>query len=341
MKNLILSIFSLLCIFNLSAQEDAITSQYLINPYYINPGAAGINDLHNFHAAYRTALTTLPNNPATYYASYNGMVGKKVAMGALLLNDQLASINKYKMQLSYAYSWMSNADSRMGLGLNAEFHQLNLDEGVLTDQHQQQGDPYLTAAVEGAQYFDATVGLYGIYKGKLFYGVTLPNLVRARLNEKTDEDLDAFETAFKNYTATVGYRFDVKDYEFGVEPSVMVRKGYSSPVITDINLKAYFLKNKLVAGGTVRIIDGETLMGVLMGVKLGALRLYYQYDLSYQNTQKYHAGSHEFTINFEFAVKKKMTPEEEAKAKEEAAMKASQDNKEMTKPLDPMPEKKN
>lgn len=319
MKKLIIFTISILAIIRLSAQDDVITSQYLINPYYVNPGAAGINDMVNFNAAYRSSLNSLPNHPNTYYASFNGMVAKKVALGALLLNDKIASINKYRMQLSYAYSWMANQDTRLGLGLNTEFHQINLDKGLGSNPYEETGDPTLLNAIDGAQYFDATVGLYGLYKGKLHFGVTLPNLVRARLNKGTDEELNSFETAFKNYTVNIGYRFDVKDYEFAVEPSVMVRKGYTTPVVTDIAIKTYFLQNKLIAGGLARIIDGETIMGMLIGAKFGALRLYYSYDVSFQNTQKYHAGSHEFSINFELPSKKKLTAEEEAKANEEKA----------------------
>ncbi len=319
MKNLIIFTISILSIIRLSAQDDVITSQYLINPYYVNPGAAGINDMVNFNAAYRSSLSTLPGHPNTYYASFNGMVAKKVALGAMLLNDQIASLNKYRMQLSYAYSWMANQDTRLGLGLSTEFHQINLDKSVATSPFEDPGDPYIQSAIDGTQYFDATVGLYGLYKGKLHFGLTFPNLVRTRLNKGIDQEVDAFQTAFKNYTANIGYRFDIKDYDFAVEPSVMVRKGYTTPVVTDIAIKTYFLQNKLIAGGLARIIDGETIMGMLMGVKFGSLRLFYSYDVSFQNTQKYHAGSHEFSLNFELPNKKKMTPEEEAKEKEDKA----------------------
>ncbi|HMG15558.1 MAG TPA: PorP/SprF family type IX secretion system membrane protein [Saprospiraceae bacterium] len=319
MKKLIIFTISILAVIRLSGQDDAITSQYLINPYYVNPGAAGINDMVNFNAAYRSSLNSLPGHPNTYYASFNGMVAKRVALGALLLNDQIASLNKYRMQLSYAYSWLANPDTRMGLGLSTEFHQINLDKGVGNNPYEEIGDPILLTAIDGTQYFDATVGLYGLYKGKLHFGVTLPNLVRARLNKGTDEELDAFETAFKNYTVNLGYRFDIKDYDFAVEPSIMLRKGYTTPAITDIAIKAYFLQNKLIIGGLARIVDSETIMGMLMGIKFGSLRLFYSYDVSFQNTQKYHAGSHEFSLNFELPSKKKMTAEEEAKAAEEKA----------------------
>ncbi|MBL7830624.1 MAG: type IX secretion system membrane protein PorP/SprF, partial [Saprospiraceae bacterium] len=291
--------------------------QYLVNPFFVNPAAAGINGLNNFHGSYRSSMNGLQNNPTTYYVSYNGMVGKKVGLGAMLLNDKVASINKYRMQLSYAYNWMASQNLKMGLGLSTEFHQINLDKNVSDNTYQQSGDPTLLNAIDGSQYFDATAGIYGVYKNKLSFGLSVPNLVRARLNKGTDQELDAFETAFQHFTATLGYRFDVKDYDFAIEPSLMVRKSYAAPVITDLNVKTYFLQNTLMAGGTCRIIDGETLMGVLLGARFGTMRVYYNYDVSFQNTQKYHSGSHEFTVNFEFAGKKKMTPEEESMKKME------------------------
>lgn len=318
MKKLIIYSIIFFAVHKLSAQDESINSQYLVNPFFVNPAAAGINGMHNFHGSYRSALTSLPNNPSTYYVSYNGMVGKKVGLGAMLLNDKVASLNKYRMQLSYAYNWMASADLKMGIGLSTEFHQINLDNGVKNNVYQEGGDLTLLNAIDGSQYFDATAGIYGIYKNKLSFGLSVPNLVRARLNKGTDEELDAFETAFQHYTANLGYRFDVKDYDFALEPSIMVRKSFTGPVITDLNLKTYFLQNTLIAGGTVRIINNETLVGVLLGAKVGSLRVYYNYDVSFQNTQKYHSGAHEFTVNFEFAGKKKMTAEEEAMKKMDA-----------------------
>ncbi len=312
MKNLLIYSIIFLAAIKVSAQDESINSQYLVNPFFVNPAAAGINGMHNFHGSYRTALSSLPNNPSTYYVSYNGMVGKKVGLGAILLNDKVASLNKYRMQLSYAYNWLASADLRMGIGLSTEFHQINLDNGVKNNVFQEGGDGTLLNAIDGAQYFDATAGVYGVYKNKLSFGLSVPNLVRARLNKGNDEELDAFETAFQHFTANVGYRFDVLDYDFGIEPSIMVRKSYTGPVITDVNVKTYFLQNSVVAGATARVIDGETLVGVLLGAKVGSLRVYYNYDVSFQNTQRYHSGAHEFTVNFEFAGKKKMTAEEEA-----------------------------
>lgn len=311
MKKLIVSIILLAAAVRLSAQDESVNSQYLINPYFSNPAAAGMNGLHNFHGSYRTALTTLPNNPTTYYVSYDGLVGKKVGMGALLLNDRVASLNKYRMQLSYAYNWMAAESLRMGVGLNAEFHQINLDKKAGDNPFQQPGDPAILTALDGAQYFDATAGVYGVYKDKFRFGVSVPNLVRARLNKSTDEELNAFETAFQYFTANVAYRFDAKEYDFAIEPSVMVRKSYGAPIITDINLKTYFLKHTLMAGGTLRVIDRETLVGLLLGAKFGALSVYYNYDVSFQQTQRYHAGAHEFSVGFEFAGKKKMDPQAE------------------------------
>ncbi|HPP45394.1 MAG TPA: type IX secretion system membrane protein PorP/SprF, partial [Methanomassiliicoccaceae archaeon] len=87
--------------------------------------------------------------------------GKRVGMGAMLMNDKVASLNKYKMQLSYAYNWVASEGLKMGIGLNAEFHQLNLDKKAGDNSFQQPGDPAILEALDGAQYFDATAGIYG------------------------------------------------------------------------------------------------------------------------------------------------------------------------------------
>jgi len=307
MKNSILVILFLGLGFNAIAQDDAITSQYLVNPYFVNPAAAGFNGMQNFHAGIRTGMVSLPQRPTTYYASYNGALGKSVGLGAMLLNDKVGSINKYRMQMSYAFNWMAGSKTKLSMGLNAEFHQFNIDNGVQTNVFTEGGDLLLAEAINGNQYFDATLGLFGEYNNRLQFGLTLPNLVRARLNEGTDEELNPFETAARHFTAFAGYKLRSKEYDVTVEPSIMIRKGFSAPLISDFNLRTYFLKDRVSLGGMVRVIDSETIIGVLAGIKFGSLRLNYFYDVSFQRTQRYHGGSHELTLNIEMLGKKKET----------------------------------
>lgn len=70
----------------------------------------------------------------------------------------------------------------------------------------------------------------------------------------------------------------------------------------DFNLKASFLKDQLIAGVSYRSLSA---MGILLGTKLSAFRLYYSYDLSFQHFQKFNTGSHEVTVAFKFEKKEK------------------------------------
>jgi len=64
----------------------------------------------------------------------------------------------------------------------------------------------------------------------------------------------------------------------------------------DVNMKVGFLKDKLITGLSYRSIKT---VGVMLGTEISEnLRMFYTFDLSLQDLQRYSVGSHEFSLIF-------------------------------------------
>ena len=85
-----------------------------------------------------------------------------------------------------------------------------------------------------------------------------------------------------------------------LEPSLVIRQVLMGPEsMVDINLKAGFLDEQLIAGLSYRGGVANAL-AILLGTRLSGFNLYYSYDISFNRFQDYSVGSHEVTVAFSF-----------------------------------------
>ncbi|MEM1320752.1 MAG: PorP/SprF family type IX secretion system membrane protein [Bacteroidota bacterium] len=300
MKKIVL-LFSVLFVFKtLSAQEEGVFGHYLFNPVLINPGATGFDDEHhNVFMNIRSSWTNFPGTPKTYALSYNGPVGKRLGLGAMLYTENIASITFYRAQLSYSFRYEVE-DVKLSAGFSTQFNSTRIDNSDIADQTVfDQNDDLLMEAMDGDGVFDASLGFYGTIKDRYTFGFSLPNLVRARLDgiEGTDDD-----GPLSHFLINFGGRFDISDYKIKLEPSVLIKRVRSAPTQIDFNLVSSFLQERFITGLTYTTIpDANGEFGVILGTKYNAVRFIYSYDVHLGDFQQYNGGSHEITINFEFA----------------------------------------
>ena len=298
-------------IFGLSAmaafsQEQAIYSQYHAFPVLINPGYTGFENQHQFLANYRSTWTTFPEKPSTYTLMYNGPVGDKLALGGALFSDNAGKVSTTKVQINYAFRFQVKK-VRIGLGLSTEFLNRRADAGLLNDPLVERNDEVLESLIDGQQIFDASIGGYLEHDNKLFIGLSLPNTIRTRLDQApVDEVEPSSRNMLEHYIFQMGYKFDMKDQNFKLVPSITMRKVRDTPYQIDLNVQGRFLDEKLIAGLTFR--PGSSGAAIcLLGTKVSQFQFFYSYDLSLSNFQRYTGGSHELTVAYSFNRKQKLT----------------------------------
>ncbi len=294
MKKILYTIFLIggTCL-TLHAQQPARYAQYHLNPVLINPAATGFNQNHNLLFNFRNSWAGFPGAPKDITFSYDGMPVERVGLGALIYSQRIGHLQNYRAQLSYAYRF-NIGEFKTSVGLSTEYLQSKLLNDVFLDPLTALDDPLIEEAADGLQFFDATLGFYGEYMEKFFVGLTLPNLVYARIDQATVPSV-VDNDPFRQFTFMLGYRFKAADEAIRVEPSLLMRRLRNAPFQTDINLKLSFLDEQLI-GGLVYSVGGASKAGFLIGTRLNNFLIAYSYDVGLIDFQSYNNGGHEITV---------------------------------------------
>lgn len=289
-----------------TAQDEAIFNHYLIDQLLISPAVAGFNESDQIRLHARAAWTGFPDAPRTFGATYNGPIGRVFGIGLAVTSDRAGALTRLRGQLNYAFRFAVQQDWKFAAGFSTEFQQITLDNTVYQESFYQGGDKIVEEMVRGVREFDASVGFYGTFRENTFASLTMANLVQSRLDNIAEESSGSF---FQYYIFHAGHTFNIPQLKFTITPSLMLRELRTAPFQMDLNVMVGFLDDQLMAGGSYRILGGDSasleednlgVLGLLLGTKLAAFEIYYGYDLSLQQFQEYNGGSHEVTISFEF-----------------------------------------
>ena len=274
------------------AQEAGYFNHQYLQPILINPAATGFQGDHQILAGYKHMWSDFPDAPRTFTALYNGSFAESIGLGFQLLSDRVGVGQLTHGQINYAYRFkLDKVVLSLGLSTGLETYKItDTQDDPLVDP----SDILLNEAIDGYMLFDGSVGVYGEADEKLFFGVSFPNLVKNRLTEISgDINLPEFDEF--NYAFLLGYRFNIENYDFTVEPSVTVKDLRYSPFLIDANLKFSFIDEQLV-GGVGYTIGDNSRASLLLGTRINQLRIYYSYDVSLGEFQQYNNGSHEITL---------------------------------------------
>jgi len=301
MKKLTLLISFLVFSLALSAQYEAVFNHYNLgngSRNLINPAAAGFDAVAQLQFNLRAQWTGFEDAPKTYGALFNTPIGKAFGLGLGVYSEQAAQLQNLRLFLNYAFRFNVGEDWKISAGFSTEFQQMTLNNDVTTGPLLQQGDRLIDDFLAGQGVFDASVGIYGTFRDNTFGGLSINNLVRNRLDDIAIGE--ARPSFLKYYTFAFGHKFDLYDLNLTLEPSLVIRQVLMGPEsMVDINLKAGFLDEQLIAGLSYRGGVANAL-AILLGTRLSGFNLYYSYDISFNRFQDYSVGSHEVTVAFSF-----------------------------------------
>ncbi len=278
-------------------QLEGYYRHYLVSPILVNPAYTGFEDQHNLLFNYNNQLANITETgvPQLATASYNGPVSDQIGLGLMIVNDSEASYGRNRTQLSYAFKFeLEGLD--LSLGLGTSFERFRLKSTALLDPRVDITDPVLIDAAAGSKVFDASFGVHGKTED-LYFGVASPNLIRARVNSDPNVDNELVSGFLEYFIAYAGYRWEVEENNFAIEPSLMARKLINSPFMLDVNAKMILLDDQLI-GGLSYTLGGGDRFSILLGTQLTNFHIHYSYTTSFQQSQQYHSGGHEVSIGF-------------------------------------------
>jgi type IX secretion system PorP/SprF family membrane protein len=319
----------LLVIISLSgfAQQQPHYTQYILNPFIINPAMAGIENYWDVKASHRHQWTGLNGAPVTTYLTVHGPLRKSdypkasvtgmtppgenprgraywqeyttppshAGVGLTILNDKTGPLNRFSISGTYAHHIPISARTSVAAGISVGAQSVTLDASIL--EFQQPGDPVVALGEQLNKWrpeVNAGVLLYG---AEYFIGAAVQNIIPQEIaydNGKVVGDSLYRGKLVPHLFFSGGYRLWVID-DLSVLPSVMVRLVTAAPLSFDLNSK-FLYRDRLWVGGSYRINDG---FAAMLGVNINAsVNIGYSYDYTTSALNTVSRGTHEILIGF-------------------------------------------
>ena len=289
-------------------------TQYMFNPYILNPAAGGAYLDTEAMIGYRNQWTGFEDAPKTMYFTMHGTFGQAKrrvrrgprrgsrssrsmgnyhSVGGNVFNDVTGPTSHSGLYLSYAYHIELDAGVHLSLGtyLGVLQYALDTDKIVLADNSNDL-DNALGTGRQTEFLPDAALGMY-LHSKDYFLGLSLRQLLQNKFNYNELIE-DKYSQLRNHYYLTGGYNF-VLDRDWTIQPSTLVKYSEPADVQVDVNLKVIY-QNMFWGGLSYRTKES---VSALLGVTLQeSISLGYSYDYGIDQIGKYHGGSHEIVLGY-------------------------------------------
>lgn len=295
-KKIIIPLILILNVGFIKAQQDPMYTHYMYNTLVINPAYAGSRDALTVTALHRSQWVNFKGAPMVQTLSlHSPLRNEHIGIGLSVSNDKIGPTNNTSAVLDFAYIMKLNKKSKLALGLSAgaNMFQANLSSVQLD----QQADPSFQNDVNNR--FTPNFGFGAYYSRERFYaGVSVPKILE---NKYSDLNLNAGNNPAgmeqRHYYFIAGSMIKISD-NLDFKPTTFVKVTPAAPIQADVTA-AFVIKKKVLLGVMYRTGDA---VGALIGLDLTEqFHIGYSYDYSYGlQTFKYHQGSHEIMLRYDF-----------------------------------------
>lgn len=289
---------SLVLSLNANAQQDAIYSQYMFNPFAINPAYAGTRNSMSAVILHRSQWVGIEGAPVTQTATIHAPVNKyNVAWGVNLAHDKIGPMRNVLAGVTGAYH-LKFRDSKLSLGLRAGIYNSTFYRGQLN--FKEDGDVYDVGGTVSSLVPSFDFGAY-YYKTKFFAGFSATHIYNAKFKY---EGFPQSNTYLRTHIMfTTGYVFEIST-KLVFKPSILLKSTSEAPANLDLNFSFLFYK-KLWVGLSFR---NRSSVNFLLDFNVtDYLRVGYAYDILINQLAQYAKGSHELFIGFDFDIKRSQT----------------------------------
>lgn len=287
-----------------SAQYDAMFTQYMFNEMYINPAYAGSKEAMSATLLHRQQWVNFPGRPITTSFSLHGPLMKnKMGLGISALNEKIGVLNRNLVYISYAYRIKTGPSSTLAFGLMAGIHNQVNKLSTLNPNNDGSVDPRFGQNNSNILTPNFGAGIY--FSNKTFYtGLSIPRMINDNLilnssgNVSGNTDISALKF---HYYYTIGNIFTLSP-DLKLKTQAMIQAVPNSPVLFNLNANV-LVKEVLWLGLSYR---SNAAISVIAGVQINPQFLVsYSYDYDLSKIQKYGQGSHEISLNYLFSYKLK------------------------------------
>lgn len=302
MQKKLLYVFLTIFIFSSSAtfaQQDAQLSQYMFNPLYINPAAAGIDGVTKFQLHYR-------NQWSGYQTSQdgNGSLGTQIftasmplnglhsGIGIQFVNDLTPSGAGYQnMLLSYSYQINLSNGAIVSVGAKGGIYTKSFKSKF---RPRETGDPIVDALTGSINQTKADFSVGALYKTANYQIGASLNHVNSPVFSFSPDKTGAYSIKqVLNITGSFDYYLNA---DIKVSPMVLWKTDFNTNVLEGGAIFTY--SDRYWLGGSYRLNDAGIIIAGISMLSNNALRLGYSLDLTTVGATAKAPLSHEILLSY-------------------------------------------
>lgn len=277
---------------DLMAQQATLYSQYMFNPFTINPAYAGSRKAFSAVMLYRNQWLGMDGAPQSSSLSvHTPLEGKKVGLGLNIINDKIGPTNNLGLFGTYAYR-INLGNGTLSMALRGGTYRFQLDGN---DIEYKNADKFAGASIAGSFIPTFDFGLY-YYTKTLYGGLAINHIIGSKVDFDDATDLSSELT--RHFMFNAGYAVIIsKNLIF--KPSSLVRYTANAPANFDLNMSV-LLKETFWLGVSYR--SSQDLVFITEFNITDILRAGYSYDLGLNSLNQFNNGSHELFIGADFNI---------------------------------------
>lgn len=242
------------------SQQDAIASQYHLNPAMINPAYSGLYNSFMINANSRLQWMGVEGNPkSNFLTATTSIIERKLGGGVLISQDNIGITSTTQLAMMYAYR-IEMDETTFSFGLQGGIINIKHKQQDLMLRHPDDPDFPQTSQRSMKPNFGAGIALMG---DSYYIGLSVPRL----LNVKFDDGITASTQYQRHYYGSIAFIKDVTPM-MKIKPVALLRYVQGAPFSYDIganvlwNHKFWFgayTRNFTTQGALFQLIVNQTI----------------------------------------------------------------------------------
>ena len=269
------------------AQQDPLYSQYLNNPFVLNPAYAGLTDNLNLSISYRSQWTGLEGSPKTMNANgHISLLNNRMGAGMMFISDKIGNTTINEVLSSYSYRINVTRDKILSFGLQGGMANYLIDNTKVTPwdvtDHLFQGN------------FSETKPSFGfgviLKNDKFFAGISVPRMLRSTLHTQGLQS-----TLYTQHYYVMGSYLFFLSQRVRFKPSTLIKLVSGAPASVDLNT-SFIINENYQAGILTRNFNTYGIF--LQALVKDSFRLGYVFEVPARASSSLNFSTHEITLGY-------------------------------------------
>lgn len=267
------------------AQQDPLYSQYINNPFVLNPAYAGLTNNLNASISYRKQWAGFEGSPTTVNANgHLSLFNNKMGLGLMVVSDKIGTTSVTEAYSSYAYRIRVTSHKTLSFGLQAGLINYHTENDELNLQNP--GDPLFSG--EPSQSKPSMGAGVILTSQKFFFGLSVPRMLPTKMST------GGFKSTpyTQHFYAMGSYLFFINEH-LRFRPSVLAKVVSGAPASIDLNA-ALIIHENYTAGLLTR--DFSTYGFFLQALIKDSFRFGYAFEMPTNQSVGTNFPTHEITL---------------------------------------------